>query len=221
MAQLQNDVRDAGEVGYAARAVIDANSLDSILEANRLFLQLVVTRSATAGDAEAFGLPSAVAARIRGLDVPGLHAVAECPYTLFNLRFEDAAFWRGIAHATATGTLGSLADDVAVVRTAVFLAWHLAQSNDLAASLVLGMSEEVRRAWRGIALSGLDRAAIAALPHLQARWGRHPTFWLRLLDCTRPDDRARAEAVRLLGLQLLAADGSWPGASGLAAARNS
>jgi hypothetical protein len=220
--QLQNDVRDAGEVGYAARAVLDGNSLDSILEANLQFLQLIVARRASDGGG-AFGLPPALALRIRGLGAAALHAAAECPYTLFNLRFEDAAFWRTIARTPGSGaaTLRLVADDVAVARTAVFLAWHLAQSNDLAASLVLGMGEDAQRAWRGVALSGLDLAATTALPHLTARWGGHPTFWPRLLDSTGPNDRARADAVRLLGLQLLAADGSWPGAPRSPGTRNS
>jgi len=89
----------------------------------------------------------------------------------------------------------------------VFLAWHLAQSSELTAAVVLGMTAAVQQAWRGLPLSALDRAATAALPHLAARWGGHPRFWPKLLEAAAPVDRARADSVRLLGLQLLAAEG--------------
>jgi hypothetical protein len=89
----------------------------------------------------------------------------------------------------------------------VFLGWHLAQNNELTAALALGMTPTAREAWRGLPLSALDRAAMAALPRLEARWGTHARFWPRLLDAASEPSGARLEAVRLLGLQLLAAGG--------------
>jgi hypothetical protein len=135
--------------------------------------------------------------------------VAQCPYTLFDLRFKDAAFWRASIRGSAADMPGSIAAGAAFARMGVILAWHLAQSNDLAAALVLGMTEDVKRIWRGIPLSALDRLALATLPHLAARWGRNAAFWPQLVD-TAPRAHGRAEAVRLLGLQLLAADGLAP-----------
>jgi hypothetical protein len=89
----------------------------------------------------------------------------------------------------------------------VFLAWHFAQGSELTAALVLGMTPAVQEAWRGLPFTGIERAAIAAAPYLEARWGAHARFWPGLLDSAEEGDEAAAEKLRLLGLQLLATDG--------------
>jgi hypothetical protein len=207
-------VRDGPESPYTSRAVLDETALASIRETNLAFLALL----AGAGS-EALGIDPVAAARIRTLDAAALATIADCPYTLFNLRFEDADFWRGFGLETAQPWQSAATERVSFVRMAVFLAWHLARSNELAASLVLGMTPDVQRAWRSIPLSVLERAAPGVLPHLQARWGRHPTFWIKLLSTAAPATRERADAVRLLGLQLLAADGAWPAGGAAVASR--
>ena len=212
MIETIGEIHDAPDgSGYLAHAVLDANALDSIREANAGFLALVAERRADRPGAGVFGLTAAAAADIASLDAVGRRAAAGCPYTLFNLRFEDGAFWTAVAREPGGAGSGSLSDEATFARTAVFLAWHLARSSGLTAALVLGMTAEVHRAWRSLPLSALDRAASAALPHLAARWGDHPLFWPKLLDAAVPPDRGRADAVRMLGLQLLAAEGIGAG----------
>ncbi|HXQ31973.1 MAG TPA: hypothetical protein VN790_08435 [Steroidobacteraceae bacterium] len=189
-----------------ARAVLDRSSLASIGEANALFLGLIADRHAARPDSGAFGLTADTAARIGALNAPARVAVAQCPYTLFDVRFKDALFWRHLTGEAGRHLLDCAVKDACFARTAVFLAWYLAQSKDLAAALVLGMTPEVTCAWRGIPLSAIDHMALAALPHVEARWGRHTTFWPQLIDTGMPTTRDRAESIRLLGLQLLAAD---------------
>jgi hypothetical protein len=200
-----HDAADGG--GYLAHAVLDANALASIRETNTGFLALVAERHAARPGAGLFGLPAVATAAIASLDAVGRRAAADCPYTLFNLRFEDGAFWSALARDPDLAGSRSVSDEATFARTAVFLAWHLARSSDLTAALVLGMTSPVQRAWRSLPLSALDGAATLALPHLAARWGDHPGFWPRLLEAAAPVDRARADSVRLLGLQLLAAEG--------------
>ncbi len=195
-----------GTGGYLAEAVLDDNALEVIREANLGFLGLVARQ---AGEQPAFGLPARVAAAVAALDALGRRAAASCPYTLFSLRFDDAAFWAGVARGGGGGA-GSLSDEATFARTAVFLAWHLAQHQPLAAALVLGMPAPVLQAWRGLPLSALDRAATESLPFLSARFAGHPRFWPRLLEAVAPVDRQRSVSVRLLGLQLLAAEGIAP-----------
>jgi hypothetical protein len=200
-----HDAADGG--GYLAHAVLDASALDSIRETNTGFLALVAERRAARPDAGLFGLTTAAVTAIAALDAAGRRAAASCPYTLFNLRFEDAAFWSGVVREAGRAGSGSLSDEATFARTAIFLAWHLAQSSALTAALVLGMTTPVQQAWRTLPLSAIDRAATAALPHLTARWGEHPLFWPKLVEAPDAADRARRHSVRLLGLQLLAADG--------------
>jgi hypothetical protein len=207
-----SSVRDGSEAAYTAQAVLDRGTLEAICEANESFLVLVGASAAEPGGPAALGLPAHVAARVRALGAAERARAADCPYTLFNLRFEDPQFWRSLV--TERVPAADPPARLACARTAVFLAWHLAHSNELAAALVLGMSPEVQQAWRAIPLSVLDLASHVVLPHLNARWGSHPTFWARLLAGAGAPGSGAAESIRLLGLQLLAADGAWPAARG-------
>jgi hypothetical protein len=202
-------IHDRGDGGvYLAHAVLDEDVLAAVREANLAFLALVAERHAREPRSRAVGLAPAAAARIAALDGDARRAAAGSPYTLFNLRFEEPP----LVHGPAPGR--GAAGEAALARTGVFLAWHLAQSSPLAAALALGMALPVAHAWRVLPLSALDGVAAAALPFLAARWADHPVFWTKLLDAAEVLDRDRAAAVRLLGLQLLAADGirAAPGA---------
>jgi hypothetical protein len=192
---------------YAPRAVLDDRVCDSLLQTNLAFFEVVIARHTQAPARPVLGLAAETANGILRLDAKSRAAAASCPYTLFNMAFEDCAFWSRVAlDARGTG-VGSLADEATFARTAVYLAWHLAQSGDLAAALVLGMTPEVLQAWRALPLSAIDRAAMAGCMKLQARWGRNHHFWSRLLEAAVNGGRPQLEAVRLLGLQLLAAGG--------------
>lgn len=207
MTRTDVQVQDAlPEGAYAMLAVLDASTLETVREANATYLGLVAERHARAPGAPALGLPGGIVARVAALDALARNRAARCRYTLFNARFEDAPFWRSVVRDGPRATHAS-AEDAPFVRTAVFFAWHLVQRADLAAALVLGMTPAVELAWRALPLSALDRAAAAALPQLVARWGGHPRFWPRLLDAAVRDRDDLADDVRLLGLQLLAADG--------------
>ena len=206
---MHSNVNDSGpEAAYLARGVLDAGTLDTIRQTNAAFLTLLARRRSRlpAGSA-VLGLQAPLADRLAALDAAGHEAITRCPYTLFNLRFEDAAFWRGIVLDASRPTPGIVDEEANFARTAVFLAWHLAQKAEFAAALVLGMTPAVQEAWRGLPLSALDRAAMAGLAHLQVRWGGNARFWPDLLAAAEAPGAGQAERVRLLGLQLLAADG--------------
>jgi hypothetical protein len=208
MIESSGEIHDAPDGGgYLAHAVLDRSALDSLRETNAGFLALIGARHAAHPGVGAFGLTAAATADVATLDAGGRRAAAGCPYTLFNLRFEDGAFWSGIVRSPGLAGPGSLGDEATFARTAVFLAWHLAQNSELTAALVLGMTSPVQRAWRRLPLSALDHAASEALPHLTARWGDHPRFWRQLRSAAAPLDPGRANSVRMLGLQLLAAEG--------------
>ena len=208
MTRTDAQVQDAlPEGAYATRAVLDAGTLETIREANAGFLGLVAERHARAPGAPALGLPGGIVARVAALDAAARNRAARCRYTLFNMRFEDAPFWRCVVLDAPRAAPGGSSDDAPFARTALFFAWHLVQRGDLTAALALGMTPAVELAWRALPLSTLDRAVTAALPQLVARWGGHPRFWPRLLEAAVRDLDDLAEDVRLLGLQLLAADG--------------
>ena len=208
MTRTDVQVQDAlPEGAYAMRAILDASTLETIYEANAAYLGLVAERHARAPGGPALGLPAGIVARVAALDAAARSRAARCRYTLFNLRFEDAPFWCSALLDGPRAAPGGRADDASLARTAVFFAWHLVQRGDLAAALALGMTPAVESAWRALPLSRLDRAVVVALPQLVARWGGHARFWPRLLEAAVRDRSDLAADVRLLGLQLLAADG--------------
>jgi hypothetical protein len=212
---MQTGVHDS----YAPRVPLEAGVLDAIHQANGAFLKLAARR-AGAGRLESLGMPAEIGARIARLDERARRLAGQCAYTLFNFRFEDAPFWERIAaevaedrgqereasgDAAATHAAGATLDETAFALKAVVLAWNVARHGDLA-TLLFGMTPAVQAAWRGLALTALDRAAFAAAPHLRVRWGA-ARFWPQLLDAVQPPDPEALERVRLLGLQLLATDG--------------
>lgn len=211
MTRIDTAVQDVlPEGAYAERTVLDTGTLDSVRHANERFLDLVTRGHARTPDAAVLGLGPDNARRIAALAPAPREVASRCPYSLFNLRFEDAAFWRTVVRDARGPAPAPSCEEGTFARTAVFLAWHLAQSSDLAAAIVLGMTPEVQVAWRGLPLPSVDRAATLALPHLRARWGAHARFWPKLLDAAEDPSPEQAERVRLLGLQLLAADGIRP-----------
>lgn len=209
MADDAEAVRDAAESAYQSRAIFPPHVMASTRAANAQFLDLVADR-ARDGAAEAYGLAPEYAARLREMGAEGRRDIADCPFTLFNMRFEDVAYWRAIQRRCAEPAASSPVESVPAARTAAFLAWYLAGYEDRAAASVLGMPPSVQRVWRGIAVSSVELAAATALPEMRARWPRQLSFWPSLLDSLGPDQRARAEIVRLLGMQLIAADARWP-----------
>lgn len=210
MIESGDQVQDSfsGE-GYGVRAVLDPAILDAIREANGAFLSLLAARAQVAAGEAVYGLEAGCAARTMALGDAARRLAASCPYTLFDLRFDDAPFWQGVVRASGSAGSACASDEATFARTAIFLAWHLVRSSSLQASLALGMGRPAQDAWRVLPLSALDSAATLSLPHLTARWGERVGYWSKLLVGTSEPD-ARLDAARRLGLQLLAADGMHP-----------
>ncbi|MCX7056164.1 MAG: hypothetical protein NTZ79_02970 [Proteobacteria bacterium] len=200
-------VEDERLVGqYAPRPLLEPSTLDAIRESNLAFLALLSKRTGEPSGS-VWGLDPVMVGALAALDPFVRRALAGLPYTLFNLRFEDAPFWRDVVRDASRPGSGSLSDEATFARTAVFLAWHLVQGNDMAPAMVLGMTPAVVDAWRGLPLSALDHAATRALPRLEARWGGNARFWPKLVAAAHAGPRGGVLAVRELGLQLLAAQG--------------
>ena len=189
-------VRDQMASAEGPRRVVDAPTLRGVHDLNRQFLAGVLP-----GLQQRFAGTAAVAA----LAPAGRSLAAECPYSLYDFRFADAELWRGIA-ADVRPVIAPHGPMAGFCRAAAFLTWHLVRSSDLAAALTLGMVPAVVELWRAIPLSLLDQVAAAAAPFLAPRWSEHPTFWPLLADAAGSGNLQQLAGVRLLGLQLLAAD---------------
>jgi hypothetical protein len=137
--------------------------------------------------------------------------IARCPFSLFTARFNDGAYWLGIAGNTAVhephppdGDQALHASRVSFAELGLFYAWHLARTNPLAARVVLGMTDQTLAAIEALTLTELQRLAFANPELFTPRWPERSAFWLRLLEAI-PESSALTD-IRLTGLQMLAAE---------------
>ena len=152
-----------------------------------------------------------------GIAAPGLvalpparkSAIAECPYALFDLRFDEDAYWRARLDIALPDRVAESAaahpQVVAFVRLGLTYAWHLATSANLQARLLLGMSARTAAAFADATVVQLTQIADAEAPHLAPRWPRCTAFWDGLAEAAESADRARLRRIQLHGLQLAVA----------------
>jgi hypothetical protein len=194
---------------WAGESLLTAETLESIRDLNHRFLDLAGARPAGWSAADSGALAPALAAQVAQLSQEQRAAAASCPYALFDLRFQDGAYWRlrlqnadrwRVADGPATD-----ADTGNFVRLALFYAWHVAGSATLAPQLLLGMNNETVAAFRRVTLSSLPGLVATEAVHLTARWSNCGAYWSALTGAAARADGAELRRVQLYGLQLAAA----------------
>jgi hypothetical protein len=192
-------VQDAYNGNWTQQSHVSIEHLTSMRGLNSRFLDL-------AGN----GLLSpALARQVAGLSPPQRVSAANCPYALFDLRFEDDGYWRCRLQAIGAWRI---ADDPKVdaeivdfVRLALFYTWHVASSAGLAAHLLLGMHGNTAEAFRSISVDALPALVLAESANLTARWSGCNSYWTALISAAARPDPAALRRVQLSGLQLAAA----------------
>ena len=192
-------MQDAYIGNWTQQSHISVEHLTSMRGLNRRFLDLAAN-----------GLLSPeLALQVANLAPAQRAAAANCPYALFDLRFEDDDYWRGRLPAIGTWKIADEcrvdAEIVDFVRLALFYAWHVASSAGLAAHLLLGMHGNTAEAFRGISVDALPALALAEAANLTARWSGCRSYWSALISAAARPDPAALRRVQLSGLQLAAA----------------
>jgi hypothetical protein len=170
---------------------LNAVVLEHLQEINRIYLNFLVIN----------------------LDPARRPLLARCPFSLFTARFHDGHFWSAQASATSVrDSAVKLASDAtsnsrttAFTELALFYAWHLVQSNPLAARILLGMAEQTITAFRQISLRRLQQLASEQPELVTPRWPERTAFWQGLVNATEPGPNTRLEEIRSLGIQMIAA----------------
>lgn len=201
-------MQDANAAGWSGGSPLPADVLGSLHELNHRFLALRAAHAERVG-----GLfeadPAALHADATGMLSPEQRlALARCPYALFDLRFQDEAHWCSSLRDAAAWRVADQpdidGDSAHFVHLALFFAWYLASTNDLAAQLVLGMGEPTAAALRRITVDRLPALAAAEAPHLTARWSHCTVYWTTLVHAASRSDPALLRRTQLFGLQLAA-----------------
>ena len=187
---------------------VSAEIQASVRDLNHRFLDLVVGRPG-GWSMPGRGLPAAMSARIAPLSAAQKAAAANCPYALFDLRFDDDGYWRTRLRAAAPGGVaeGTAADTKTLefARLALFFAWHVACTTKLAAQLLLGMHEVTAAAFREATIDCLPSLAETEAGHLTARWNNCTAYWSALTEAASRENPASLRRIQLYGLQLAAA----------------
>ncbi len=171
--------------------------LISIRGLNRRFLDLASSGLVAPG----------LSARVSPLSSSQRAAAADCPYALFDLRFQDDTYWRGrLAGASRIADEPrAAADTVDFVRLGLFYAWHVTSGGGLIAHLLLGMHANTAEAFRRVSVDELPALAAAEASNLTARWSHCHAYWSALIDAAAQPDPGVLRRVQLSGLQLAAA----------------
>jgi hypothetical protein len=188
-------MQDALVGSWAQDSHLSPETLGSLHDINHRFLDFAASRTDWLA-----GLLAPLSAAQRA-------AAAECPYALFDLRFQDERYWQlrlrnpgpwRIADEPAADAAASF------VRLALFYAWHVASSTGLNAQLLLGMHFNTAAAFRRATLNLLPALAATEAQNLSARWGGCMAYWSALANAASRPDAAVLRRVQLYGLQLAA-----------------
>jgi hypothetical protein len=194
---------------WAGESLLRAETLESLHDLNHRFLDLAGAWPAGWSASDTGALAPELAGRVAQLSPEQRAAAANCPYALFDLRFQDGAYWRLRLQNADRWRVSDApvadADTGNFVRLALFYAWHVAASATLAPQLLLGMNNETVAAFRRITLSGLPELVATEAVNLTARWSNCGAYWSALTGAASRADGAELRRVQLYGLQLAAA----------------
>jgi hypothetical protein len=171
---------------------------------NREFLELLRDG---AREPHVFGLDAPLRQRLAGLNPAQLDSIAHTPCLLASFSvLPPARSARRVAEPTgprATPMPAALAE-AARLFAASLLAWlwHAAREDRLLAVLCMGPGLHDLDGLAGAPFSELQRAAITATEHLEARFCRHPRLWPDLLRAATSGDAQLIAATRLSVIQL-------------------
>ncbi len=197
-------------------SILTASVLEPLHELNRTWLALLaMVPHCWSTGAGASRLPDPVGAGLMSLLPEQRAEMARCPFSLFTARFNDSAYWLGVAgnrqvhepssdegDEDAAGSAGEFAE------LALFFAWHLVRANPSSAKIVLGMPDQTIAAFALLSLNTLQQLGRHPGALITSRWPHRTWFWLRLLRSVGREDQAGE--VRTLGLQMLAAELATP-----------
>ena len=197
-------------------SILAASVLEPLHELNRTWLSLLaMAPHRWPLSAAASRLPDPVGAGLMSLSPEQRAEMARCPFSLFTARFNDSAYWLGVAgnrqvhEATPDERDEDTVDGLGeFAELALFFAWHLVRANPSSAKIVLGMPDQSIVAFTSLPLNTLQRVGRRPGVLISSRWPHRAWFWLRLLRSAGREDQAGE--VRTLGLQMLAAELAAP-----------
>ncbi|HEY0342712.1 MAG TPA: hypothetical protein VGC34_18060 [Steroidobacteraceae bacterium] len=210
--QRENEEEIVGEFAALAAASMRSEAFDSLVQLNGQCLDLLADQ-ALAQVAQGNLLLRQIGEIWRTLDPAARRRAASCPYLLVDAGFSDPGRWRWLEgrHVSdgAPGTYGSfftVPRASAVARQVFMYAWHLAQSKNSAAQLLLGMPSYCSHVISSCTLPQIHELAERHPEWMRPRWPGKVKVWRELLLAAASGEVVALENARMHGLQLLAGE---------------
>ena len=212
-------VEELVELPWSAQPWLGSATLSVLAELNEQCLSLLAEEAAAGNPASAHPMLRELTQLWSKLDAKALKRAAACPYLLVDTGFADPQRWmwaqgRQVLERERGPTVPffTLPRAGVLMRTVLTYGWHLAQSRQSAAQLLLGMSPQCVNLVRAASLSHIGDLAEKHPAWLQPRWPQQVRIWRELLSAALAGEGSSLQRVRLRGLQILAADARAGGA---------
>jgi hypothetical protein len=207
--------REPEVVGESVRVVAAAarsEALNSLAELNAQCLELLFEQALTL-PAQANLFLHNVSEMWRTLDVQSRQRVASCPYLLIDAGFGDPDHWRWLderhvneAPPPPYNVFFTVPRAPTVARQIFMYVWHLAQSKDLTAQLLLGVPAPCARLISACTLREVHGLAERHPDWLRPRWPDKVKLWRELLLAAASGEPLALQGAYMHGMQLLAGE---------------
>jgi hypothetical protein len=200
---------------WQKNAILNPAVLEQLFEINHIYLDMLALGTrAWIGRQQHLILPDPVTASLMELDAAHRAAAARCPFTLFNAQFHNASFWISLGSAAVVRESTKLFADTENKRSsgtsftemALFYAWHLVRSHPHAAQLLLGMKSQTVSVFKQFSLARLRYLSTERPDLITPRWPERTRFWKVMLSAARQGAEERIVELRLVGVQMMAAE---------------
>jgi hypothetical protein len=201
-----------GEFANLAAASTRSEAFDSLVELNGQCLELLADQALTQ-PAHGSLLLRQVGEIWRTLDEAARRRAASCPYLLVDAGFSDPSRWRWLEGPNVLDltrapypSFFTVPRASAVARQVFIYAWHLAQSKNTAAQLLLGMPTYCTQLISSCTLPQIHELAERHPEWMRPRWPTKVKVWRELLLAAASGEVVALENARMHGLQLLAGE---------------
>jgi hypothetical protein len=205
---------------WSAQPWLGDDTLSTLAALNEQSLVLLAEQAAARDPAYTHPLVHELAQLWSKLDAGALRRAAACPYLLLDTGFADPYRWMWAhGHQVLERERGPTVPFFTVPRASTVMrkvltyGWHLAQSRESAARLLLGMAAPCVKLVGSLTLSQLDDLAEKHPAWLQPRWPQRVRIWREFLLAATAGEGRTLQQARLRGLQIFAADARARGGS--------
>jgi hypothetical protein len=173
-------------------------------------LKAMAADSAVAGDSVAPRLVQTLREQWCRLDAKAKVRLSMCPYLLLDLKFSQTESWQRLLSARVMDALprGPCYFEgragVALIRRTLVLAWHLARSNRMMASVTMGLNPVVADRIAASRLKDLEAIAELCPAWVAPRWDQQVAVWRQMLRAAHSEQPLQLRQAQLRGVQLLA-----------------